>query len=196
MIRECAAILSPAVQQLFYWVTKNCTWTSLWNLSYITPLHKTGPLNLIRNYRPISILCKHSLLFERILLDFFYPKVKFLICKQQYGFMKIRSSVTQMIDYLDIVYKSQDNSSPALSVYFDNMKAFDTVPHHLLLSKLQFSGLCSRFLVLFESYLSDRLYCDKVNDTFSPFWNVTSGVPKAVSSDRFFFCYLSIICQM
>ena len=187
VLRECAAVLSPAVQQLFYWVNKNCTWTSLWNISYITPLHQTGPLNLIGNYRPVSILCKLLLLIERILFGFNYPKVKFLICKQQHGFMKLRSTVTQMIDYLDIVYKSQDNSSPALSVYFDNMKAFDTVPHHLLLSKLQVPGLCSGFLVLFESYLSDRLHCDKVNDTFSPFWNVTFGVPQGSDLGPLFF---------
>ena len=157
VLRECATILSPAVQQLFYWVTKNCTWPSLWKVSYITPLHKAGPLNLVENYRPISILCKLSLVFERILFDFIYPKVKFLNCKQQHGFMKLRSTVTQMIDYLDIVYKSQDISSPALSVYFDIRKAFDTVPHHLLLSKLQVLGFCPGFLLLFESYLSDRL---------------------------------------
>ena len=96
---------------------------------YITPLHKTGPLKLIENYRPISTLCELSLIFERILLDFFDPKLKFLICKQRHGFMKLRSTVTQMIDYLGIVYKSQHNSSPAHSVYFDIKKAFDTVPH-------------------------------------------------------------------
>ena len=157
VLRECATILSPAVQHLFYWVTKNCTWPSLWKILYITPLHKTGPLNLIEKYRPISILCKISLVFEPILSDFIYPKVKFLICKQQHGFMKLKSTVTQMIDYLDIVYKSQDNNSPALSVCFDIRKAFDTVPHHLLLSKLQVFGFWLGFLVLFESYLFDRL---------------------------------------
>ena len=50
-----------------------------------------------------------SLVFERILFDFIYQKVKFSICKQQHGFMKLWSTLTQMIDYLDIVYKSQDN---------------------------------------------------------------------------------------
>ena len=104
--------------------------------------------------------------------------VKFLICKQQHGFKKLRSTVTQMIDYLDIVYKSQDNSSPELSVYFDIRKAFDTAPHHLLLSKLQVPGFCPGFLVLFESYLSDRLQCVKLNDSFFPFWKVKSGVPQ------------------
>ena len=151
VLRECETFLSPAVQHLFYWVTKNCPWASLWKISYITPLHKTGPLKLIENYHPISILCKLSLVFKRILFDFICPKVKFLICKQQHGFMKLRSTVIQKIDYLDIIYKPQDNSSLALSVYFDIRKAFDTAPHHLLLSKLHVLGFCPSFLVLFES---------------------------------------------
>ena len=107
VLRECAIFLSPAVQQLFYWFTKKCTWPSLWKISYITPLHKTGPLNLVENYRPINILCKFLLVFEHIFFIFVYPKLKFLICKQQYGFKKLRSNVTQIIDYLDVVYKSQ-----------------------------------------------------------------------------------------
>ena len=54
ILHESATIFSPAVQQLYSWVTKNCTWPSLWKISDITPLHKTGPLNLVENYRPIS----------------------------------------------------------------------------------------------------------------------------------------------
>ena len=74
VFRECATILSPAVQQLFYWVTKNCTGPSLWKILYLRPSHKTGPLNLAENYRPISFLCKLSLIFERILFDFFIQR--------------------------------------------------------------------------------------------------------------------------
>ena len=96
--------------------------------------------------------------------------MEFLSCKQQHGFMKSRSTVTQMIDYYDIAYKSQDISSSVLSVYFEIRKAFDTVPRHLLLSKLQVISFCSSFMVLFE--------CVKMNDTFSPFWNMKSGVPQ------------------
>ena len=120
----------------------------------LRPSHKTGPLNLVKNYRPKRILCKISLVFDCILFDYIYRKVKFSIYKQQHGFMKLRSTVTQMIEYLDDNYKSQDNSSPAFSVYFDIRKAFDFVPIHLLLSELQILGFCTSFMVLFKSYLS------------------------------------------
>ena len=94
ILRECMTIFSPTIQQLFYWFTKNLTWPSLWKISYITPSHKTGPLKLIKNYRPKSILFKLSLVIDRISFYFIYPKAKFLIRKQQHGFMKLRSTVT------------------------------------------------------------------------------------------------------
>ena len=95
---------------------------------------------------------------------------------EQHGFMKSRSTASQMIMYLDAFYSSRDTNSSAVSVYFDITKAFDSVPHNKLLSKLANFGVDSKFLHLFHSYLTNRSQCVKIYQTrYSPL-PVTSGV--------------------
>ena len=171
-------IFFPAVQQLFTGLPKIAPGRLYGRYRVLGICIKTGPLNLVENHCPIGFSCKFLLVFKRIFFDFIYPKVKFLICKRQLGFMKLTSTVTQVVEYLGILYKSQDNSSPALSVYFDIKRAFDTNSHYSLLSKFQVLGSSLGFALLFESYLSDRLQCVKVNNTYSRFWNLTSGASQ------------------
>ena len=83
-----------------------------------------------------------------------------------------------MILYLDAVYSSRDTNSSAVSVYFDIRKAFNSVPHIKLLSKLANFGFDSEFLHLIHSYLTNRSQCVKINQTLSSPLPVTSGVPQ------------------
>ena len=92
--------------------------------------------------------------------------------------MKARSTVTQMISYLDLVYRAMDTNTPTLSIYFAVQKAFDSVPHHLLLSKLKLFGLYPDFIKLMESYLSNRFQIVKVRESLSSPVAVPSGVPQ------------------
>ena len=80
-----------------------------------------------------------------------------------------------MITSLDLVYSSRDNNILASSIYFDALKAFDTVPHHWLLSKLENFGFDLGFLQLFNSYFLNRYQSAK--SVCLPL-TVTSGVPQ------------------
>ena len=77
---------------------------------------------------------------------------------QQHGFMKSRSTVLQMITFLDLIYANLIATFHVpLSIYFDIQKAFDSVPHHLLLTKLCTLGFDFDFKNLLTSYLNDRI---------------------------------------
>ena len=178
VLQKASNILAPLVLELFTHILKNRTWPDVWKVSHITPLHKKGPKSSIENYRPISILCKRSLILEQIIFNFLHPKVLKLIHRKQHGFMEARSTVTQMVSYLDLVYRAMDSNTPTLSVYFDVQKAFDSVPHHLLLSKLKLFSLCPGFIKLMESYLSNRFQIVKVRESLSSPVAVPSGVPQ------------------
>ena len=137
---NCAEALFLVKPDLFYWILNWKHWPEQWKHPFVTPLFKSGAHNDITNYRPIRILPFLSLILEKLLLDFIYPKYRRLIKCEPHGFMKSRSTVSEIITYLDLVYSSRDNNIPALSIHFDVRKEFDTVPHHLLLSKLENFG--------------------------------------------------------
>ena len=92
--------------------------------------------------------------------------------------MRKRSTTSQMIIYLDQVFHALDNNIGSLAIYFDIRKAFDSVPHHLLLSKLECYGFNEDFMVLFDSYLCERSQCVKINDNLSSQKPVPSAVPQ------------------
>ena len=63
-------------------------------------------------------------------------------------------------------------------LYLDFKKAFDTVPHDLLINKVENLGVGGNFLKIVASYLSNRKQYVKVNDSESETVPVTSGVPQ------------------
>jgi hypothetical protein len=63
-------------------------------------------------------------------------------------------------------------------VFLDISKAFDTVNHDLLLSKLNKLGLSPATVSWFKSYLSNRCHVTQVADSCSSQGFPTSGVPQ------------------
>jgi len=65
-----------------------------------------------------------------------------------------------------------------LVVALDLAKAFDTVSHQILISKLQHYGINGISLAFFKSYLSDRIQCCAVENSISTPKSVSCGVPQ------------------
>ena len=60
----------------------------------------------------------------------------------------------------------------------DLSKAFDYIPHDVIIAKLAVYGLDDAALKLIFSYLKNRKQCFRINNTYSNFENIISGVPK------------------
>ena len=156
VLQSQSSNISASVFLLFCSILNCAIWPDVWKTSIITPIHEKSRRDDVTNYRPISILHKLSLVLERILFDFIYPKVQSKISRSQFGFMSNKSTVLQIIAFLDNLYKCYDVNEPCFVVYFDIQKAFVNVPHSLLILKLQIYGFDHRFQMLFSSYLTPR----------------------------------------
>ena len=74
-----------------------------------------------------------------------YLKEKETVSKQQFGFIKGPSTVLQLLNVMDSWTMALDNGFFIDSIYLDFMKAFDTVPHKILIYKLRMNGISPPF---------------------------------------------------
>ena len=83
-----------------------------WKMHKICPIPKKGDPLLVHNYRPISLLCVLSKVFEKAVYDqiisFIHPKIS----KNQFGFMPNRSCLTELLTSYAYVFESIDNKKP------------------------------------------------------------------------------------
>uniref|UniRef100_A0A0K8R608 Putative jockey ele1 orf2-h 1e-120-j 4 n=1 Tax=Ixodes ricinus TaxID=34613 RepID=A0A0K8R608_IXORI len=98
------------------------------------------------------------------------------IIPEQHGFMKGRSTETNLCSFLHQIVPSVHSGGQADVVYFDMSKAFDKVNHRLPLSKLCSYGLSLKYCCLLDSYLSHRLNFVRVSGRLSaPFFIYSWG---------------------
>ena len=101
-----------------------------------------------------------------------------LFSKHQHGFRSKRSCLTQLLEYFSEIHNIVDNSDPVDAIYLDCKKAFDTVPHKRLLSKLKSYGIQGKILRWIKSFLTNRSQKVVVKGVLSDSLPVLSGVPQ------------------
>ena len=79
-----------------------------------------------------------------------------ILSKHQYGFRKNRSTEHTIIEYVDKVSRAIDEGKYSMGVFLDLSKAFDTINHQILISKLEHYGIRGICQSWFTNYLSDR----------------------------------------
>ena len=147
-------------------------------LADVTPVYKKKSKNSKDNYRPVSILSNISKIYERCIYDQIQLFFDSLLSKYQCGFRRGYNAQHCLITLIEKWKKSVDNGGGFGALLTDLSKAFDCLPHELLIAKLDAYGFDKSSLKLMHSYLSNRKQRVKINDTYSSWSEILFGVPQ------------------
>ena len=173
MTSELTALLNESIVQEMF--------PQEWKMGIITPIPKSGNLMLKSNWRPISILSTPRKLLEKIIhfQTSTFLNLNEILSDNQHGFRKDHSTSSAILEFLTDVYHAKIANMVTGCVYVDYQKAFDTINHNILFSKLSLYGFSRSCINWFKSYLSIRSQVTKWdNSYFSSPNQISIGVPQ------------------
>ena len=151
-------------------------------IARITPIFKHDEETSVTNYRPISVLPCFSKILERIMYNRLYTFLceNNILYEKQFGFQTAHSTDHAIIQLVNEISKSFEEDKFTLGVFIDLSKAFDTVDHKILITKLKNYGIRNKNLKWFISYLSNRKQYISYDDQKTDMANITCGVPTRI----------------
>ena len=181
MIQLCGDSIIPPLKTLLESAIKSGYFPDSWKKGNITPVHKKDRKNIVKSYRPISLLPIFGKIFEKI-------------SNKQSGFQSGDSCVSQLLAITHEIYQAFD-SNPSLEtrgVFLDISKAFDKVWHKGLLFKLKSYGVEGDLYNILKHYLQNRNQRVLLNGQSSPWLDVNAGVPQgSVLGPLLFLIYIN-----
>ena len=178
LLKECTSEIASSLTRLIKLSLRVACVPKDWKCANIVAVFKKGNKEEVINYRPISLLSLVSKIAECCVFSHFYSFIAGNIYPLQHGFVKGRSTITQLLDTVHRITSAIDQGVQTDVAFLDFSKAFDSVSHPHLISKLDQIGIKGPLLQWFTSYLDNRVQRVVIDGKNSEWLPVTSGVPQ------------------
>ena len=180
LLKDCAEEIAGPLAHIINLSLMTSTVPSIWKAAKVNPIYKSGNVDLVENYRPISILPTLSKLLERAVHDQLYSFLEDnrLLSDYQFGFRKRRSTKLAATLLCDSVRKGFEGGLLVGCLFLDLAKAFDTMGHSLIIEKLMLHGVSGPELAWVTDYLFNRTQTVDIDNHLSSKETIHSGVPQ------------------
>ena len=180
IIKENAHLIAQPLRLIYNQSLESGIFPSKLKVARVIPIYKKGAKSDMNNYRPISLINIFSKLFEKLVKKYLtkYMIENNVLNPRQYGFQRGKSTQDALIQFSKMLYSEIEKSNTVLSIFIDFSKAFDTVPHEILLKKLEFYGIRGSINKWFASYLSNRSQKTYISGSLSSMDKIKLGVPQ------------------
>ena len=198
LYKRLALNLARPLSMIFNLIVQLGTLPSVWKSALVTPIFKKGVSSDAGNYRPISLTCVASKIFEKGIKREIMKHLDNhnILFPSQHGFREKHSTCSNLLEAVGDWTRNIDNRYGTLVAYIDFQKAFDKVSFPKLIYKLKHIGIKGKVLDCISSFLYDRTQRVKVDGVISQEVSLISGVPQgSVLGPVLFIIYVNDIVK-
>ena len=178
VIKESAEILCHPFSELFNYILEKSRIPQQWKLGEVTPVFKKDCPLTKSNYRPLTILPSLSKVFETLVHTRISAYFEDIFHEHVFAYRKHHGTDTALLSLTEQWRKNLDQHNIVGIVSMDLSKAFDTLPHELIVAKFKAYGADEKTTDLVHNYLTKRFQRVRLGDQSSNWKETSVGVPQ------------------